>query len=107
MLLLVVEFVKRVVQRQFLGQQFGQFLRVELLEFERLVEQQFVVVEFVEQFVGLAEFVVVAQFLGQFVLVEFVRVVVVEFFGQQLVVVLGQFGERLVVVELVRQRRLG
>lgn len=45
------------------------------MEFERIVEQ------FVEQFVGLVEFVVVAQFLGQFVLVEFVRVVVVEFLG--------------------------
>lgn len=54
-------------------------------------------VEFVEQFVGLAEFVVV----------EFVRVVVVEFLGQQLVVVLGQFVERILLVEFVRQRRLG
>lgn len=63
------------------------------MKFERLIQQlvvqQFVVVEFVEQFVGLAKFVVVAQFLGHFVVVEFVRVVVVEFFGQQLVVVLG------------------
>jgi hypothetical protein len=84
----VVKFVERVVQRQFVRQQFGQFLRVEFGEFERIV-QQFVVVEFVEQFVGLVEFFVVAQFLGQFVVVEFVRVVVVEFFGQQLVVVLG------------------
>lgn len=58
MLLVLVEFVERVVQRQF-----GQFVRVEFGEFERLieqlVEQQFVGVEFVEQFVGLAEFVVV------------------------------------------------
>lgn len=74
------------------------------MEFERfvqqLVEQQFVVVEFVEQFVGLAEFV------GKFV-ERFVRFVLVEFVGQQLVVVFGQFVERLLLVELVRQRRLG
>lgn len=104
MLFVVVEFVERVVQRQFVRQQFGQFLRVEFGEFERvvqqLVEQQFVGVEFVEQFVGLAEFV------GKFV-ERFVRFVLVEFVGQQLVVVLGQFVERFVVVELVRQRRLG
>jgi len=105
-LFLVVKFVERVVQRQLVRQQFGEFLRIEFGEFERLVQR------LVEQFVGLAEFVLVAQFLGQFVLVGFVRVVVVEFLGQfveriLLVVVLGQFVERFVVVEFVRQRRLG